>query len=122
MSKEPPANLVELYAIAWSDKLNSNRRGMDWANGEIDHKTDSRSLWTKKPIYRMDRLSTRQDCKIITYVYNEKLDELKNALGICIAAMQRHDRVDIDYESHPASTCLVDFSSEIEIAKKALEE
>lgn len=52
-------------------------------------------------------------------VANTTIANLRDALGICHAVMERHDN-NSPWDEHPAGTCLVDFEAEREIAMKVL--
>lgn len=51
----------------------------------------------------------------------ERIRELRDALGICHAAMYRHDDFEGNADDNPAGACLLDFEAEREIALALLE-
>lgn len=61
-----------------------------------------------------------QDLRKRLAIANTTVANLRDALGICHAAMERHDDNHLPMNEHPAGTCLVDFEAEREIALKAL--
>ncbi len=56
------------------------------------------------------------------YVLVDEVDKLRFALKEVQRALVKHDRTEIDYESHPASACLVDFEEQIKLIEKALKD